>query len=113
MHRTLVLENVHGLHARPAALLVKSLSQFGCQVTARCGGEEADARSILGLLGLAVGCHSRISFTAVGQDAPQAIAAIDHVFEGQFDEAYVKPGTPSAQSGRTLEPDAAKQPSRP
>jgi phosphotransferase system HPr (HPr) family protein len=88
VRRTFVMLNVHGLHARPAALLVKQLSRFDCEVTVECGGELASAKSLLGLLGLAAGAKSRITFTAVGARAPQAMEAIGRLFENRFEEAY-------------------------
>jgi len=86
--RTFVMENLHGMHARPADLLIKCVSQFQCEVMAQCGEWLTDARSLLGLLGLAAGWQSKITFTATGADAGQAIAAIQRLFERQFDEAY-------------------------
>ena len=86
--RTFVYTNFRGMHARPAALLVKSLADFKCNVMAQCNGEQANAKSILGLLCLAVGCKSKVSFTATGPDAPEAMLVIERLFHQQFDEAY-------------------------
>lgn len=95
VERTFVMENTYGLHARPADLLVKALAPFRAEVRARSGRDWTDARSILGLLGLAVGCQSKVTFTAIGADATQAIAAIEHLFVTQFDEAYDPPAPES------------------
>ncbi len=86
--RTFVYTNFRGMHARPAALLVKILADFKCNVMAQCNGEQANAKSILGLLCLAVGCQSKVTFTATGPDAPEAMLAIERLFQQQFDEAY-------------------------
>lgn len=91
VQRTFVIENIHGLHARPADLLIKCVSPFRSVVMVQCGGESSDARSLLGLLGLAAGWQSKMTFTATGTDAAQAIAAIQRFFERQFDEASEKP----------------------
>ena len=91
LRRTFVMENSHGLHARPADLLIQCVSQFRCEVMVQCGDELTSARSLLGLLGLAAGWQSKMTFTATGADAAQAIAAIQRLFERQFDEAYEKP----------------------
>jgi len=88
IRRTFVMENSHGLHARPADLLIKCVSQFRCEVMVQCGHGLTDARSLLGLLGLAAGWQSKMTFTATGADAGHAIAAIQRLFERQFDEAY-------------------------
>jgi len=89
------MESSHGLHATPAGLLIKCVSQFQCKVMAQCGEGLTDARSLLGLLGLAAGWQSRITFTATGADAEQAITAIQRLFERQFDDAY-EPTSPGA-----------------
>lgn len=100
IRRTFVMENSHGLHARPADLLIQCVSQFRCEVMVRCGDGLTDARSLLGLLGLAAGWRSKITFTATGADAEQAIIAIQRLFERQFDEGYEpsKPGLPDNAS---------------
>jgi phosphocarrier protein HPr len=85
---TFVYTNHRGLHARPAALMVKTLSAYRSSVIAQCNGEKANAKSILGLLCLAVGAKTRVTFTATGPDAYQAIAAVERLFVHQFDEAY-------------------------
>jgi phosphocarrier protein HPr len=95
MSRTLVMDTAHGLHARPAGLLVRCVLPFRCQVMAQCGDGLADVRSLLGLLGLAAGRHSKITFTATGQDAAQALAAIQRLFERRFDEGCEERGPAS------------------
>ena len=88
LQRTFVMENIHGLHARPAALLCRLVSHYDSQVTADCAGEIANARSLLGLLGLAVGMQSKVTFTAVGPDAAEVLDAIGELFHSRFAEAY-------------------------
>lgn len=86
--RTLVLENRLGLHARPAALMVKRLQDFKAQMQVVCDGEMANARSILGLLSLAAGYGSKLTFTANGPDAASAMEAVQRLFDSNFEEAY-------------------------
>jgi phosphocarrier protein HPr len=86
--RTFVYKNFRGLHARPAALLVKKLADFKCSITAKCNDEQANAKSLLGLLCLAVGFQSKVTFTATGSDAPSALDAIERLFDMEFEEAY-------------------------
>jgi phosphotransferase system HPr (HPr) family protein len=86
--RTFKYLNTLGLHARPAALLVRTVSPFKCGVTAQQDGYQADVRSILSLLLLAVDPGSQITFTAHGPDAAAALAAIARLFENHFGEAY-------------------------
>jgi PTS hybrid protein len=70
------LTNEIGLHARPAALLVRSLTGLAADVTVRLGDKETDARSVVGLMGLAARKGDRLVVSASGE---QARAAIDRV----------------------------------
>jgi phosphocarrier protein HPr len=88
MRQTFVLKNVHGLHARPSALLVRTLQPFACQATVEHDGHPANARSILSLLSLAAGYDSSLTFTFQGSDASKALMAVKHLFDTQFGEAY-------------------------
>jgi phosphotransferase system HPr (HPr) family protein len=47
-----------------------------------------EANSIFGLLSLAAGYDSRMTFKAAGRDATKALDAIQHLFETNFEEAY-------------------------
>ena len=86
--RTLVLENRLGLHARPSALLVKKMLDYQAQVQVNCEGELANGRSILGLLSLAAGYGSKLTFSVCGPDAASAMEAIQRLFDTNFEEAY-------------------------
>ena len=88
LQRTLTLHNRLGLHARPSALMVKTLRNFDCEVTAESGGEIANAKSILGLLSLAAGYGSILTFTATGDDAAKALEEVAKLFASRFEEAY-------------------------
>jgi phosphocarrier protein HPr len=86
--RTFTYANSLGLHARPAALLVKTVFRFKCAVTAQHHGNRVNVRSILSLLSLAVGPGIQITFKAQGPDAAAALAAIAGLFESRFGAAY-------------------------
>ncbi len=86
--RTFVMTNPHGLHARPSALLVKTLMPFECSVDIEVDGKHAPGNSIITLLGLSAGHGASLTFTICGRDASQAMAAVNHLFETQFQEAY-------------------------
>jgi phosphocarrier protein len=86
--RVLVLHNRFGLHHRPAMLLISTLKDFNCCVSAEVGGFKVDARSIFGLLGLAAGPGSEFTFTATGKDASAALDALQLLFDTDFSAAY-------------------------
>lgn len=84
VRRTFVLKNVQGLHARPAALLAHALQNYACRVTVQCGEFSADPRSIFGVLSLAAGYDSKLTFVATGADANRAIEEVEHLFRTNF-----------------------------
>ena len=88
LRRTFIMTNRNGLHARPCALLIKALNKFHCDVSVEHDGEIANGHSILGLMCLAVGCESKMTFVMTGDDAPQAMAAVQKLFNTRFEEAY-------------------------
>jgi phosphotransferase system HPr (HPr) family protein len=73
---TLVVADPAGLHARPAARFVQAASRFQCRIVIRHGAHEADAKSLIALLGLAIRPSSEIVLAADGPDAEAAIAAL-------------------------------------
>jgi phosphotransferase system HPr (HPr) family protein len=65
-----------GLHGRPAARFVQIASRFETAVTLHVGGRSANAKSMVGLLGLAIRPQSEIVLSADGPDADAALAAL-------------------------------------
>ena len=72
----LIVADPAGLHARPAARFVQVASRFESRIVIRHGGHEADAKSLIALLGLAIRPSSEITLSAVGPDADAAISAL-------------------------------------
>ena len=65
-----------GLHARPAARFVQAASRFSSRIVIREDGREADAKSLIALLGLTIRPSSEITLAAEGPDADEALAAL-------------------------------------
>ncbi len=76
LERQIVVKHAMGLHARPAALFVRTAQRFRANIEVECRGHKADAKSILSLL--SVGVNQGMSFTvrAKGPDATEALDAI-------------------------------------
>ncbi|MFD6070099.1 dihydroxyacetone kinase phosphoryl donor subunit DhaM, partial [Amycolatopsis lurida] len=72
----LTLRNDVGLHARPAAVLVRSIAGLDAQVTVRLGDETADANSVLALMALGARQGDRIEVRAKGAQAEEALTKI-------------------------------------
>lgn len=66
----------HGIHTRPAALLVKEAKSFGCDVIVECNGKQASAKSLFKLqtLGLYQGVSVRVF--AQGPEAEEAVEKV-------------------------------------
>lgn len=64
------------LHARPAGVFVRRAMGFEAHITVGAGGREADAKSILGVLGLGATGGSLLVLRAEGNDAGDALASL-------------------------------------
>ena len=71
-----VITDPEGIHARPAGELVKAVKDFQSAITISKDGKSADAKRIIGIMGLAVKKGQEITVTAEGEDEASAIAAI-------------------------------------
>lgn len=77
--KDIILHNEHGLHARPATVLVKLIKSFTSEVMVSNLNGSADAvngRSMMKVVALGVKKGHCLRFTATGEDAQQAIDAI-------------------------------------
>ncbi len=83
---TVSLVNRLGLHARAAAKFVHVTSRFSAQIAVRHNEEEVNGKSILGLLLLAAPCGSELTVTATGDDAAEALAAVEALIAERFGE---------------------------
>ena len=86
LRRQFTIYNKLGLHARSAAKIVQTTNQFQSRIRLYKNGQEADAKSILGILTLACPQGTRIEVHAEGADAAEAMEAIAVLFENNFGE---------------------------
>ena len=80
------VSNRLGLHARPAAMLVREANRFSSSLTLRKDKTAADCRSILDLLSIAAPQGTTLELVASGADADEAAAAITGMFDNKFGE---------------------------
>ncbi len=85
--RNLEIKNKLGLHARAAALLVQTVNRFSAEVKISKDGQVVDGRSIMGVLTLAATRGSRIHVEAKGEDAEEAVRAIEKLVDKKFHES--------------------------
>jgi phosphocarrier protein HPr len=86
MKKDFTIANKLGIHARPAAMFVKTANRFSSEIFVEKEGERVNGKSIMGLMMLAAGPGSKLTVHAEGQDASQALAAIETLIKGKFDE---------------------------
>jgi phosphocarrier protein len=84
--KQLTVANKLGIHARPAALFVKTASRFACDVFVEKDGESVNGKSIMGLMMLAAGPGSKLTVRAEGESAAQALNEIEALLKRKFDE---------------------------
>jgi phosphocarrier protein len=80
------IENRNGLHARPAAEIVKAASKFRAEVTIRRDDMEVNGKSIMGVMMLAAEYGTTLWLRANGEDAEQAVEAIATLVASRFGE---------------------------
>jgi phosphocarrier protein len=86
MTKDFMVSNKLGIHARPAAMFVKTANRFHCDIFVEKDGEKVNGKSIMGLMMLAAGPGSKLTVHAEGQDASQALAEIETLISRKFDE---------------------------
>ena len=84
--QTFTIRNRLGLHARAAALLVKTANRFEANVMIEKDGVEVNGKSIMGILMLAASRGTKITVRVEGIDAGEALQAIGKLIENKFGE---------------------------
>ena len=78
--------NKYGLHARPAAELVKLANRFASDVWIRKEDTEVSGKSIMGVMMLAAECGSTVEIRAQGEDSQAAVDALAQLIQNRFGE---------------------------
>ena len=75
--KTVTVQREEGLEARPIAMLVQKASQFSSRVHIEVGTKSINAKSIMGMMSLALAEGEEITIIANGPDEQDAVNAID------------------------------------
>lgn len=75
-----------GLHARPAAQLVRTAARFTSKTVVKNGEKQANAKSLLSVLALGAGYGATVIVTAEGADEDQVMDAMSALFASNFGE---------------------------
>ena len=85
--KELLVQNKMGIHARPAAMIVRVTNRFKAEVFVEKDEEQVNGKSIMGLMMLAAAKGTTVKFIATGEDAPQMLIELEALFARKFDEA--------------------------
>ena len=86
VERTVQILNKNGLHARPAAEIVKLAAKYRSEITISRDGTEVNGKSIMGVMMLAAECGASVVLRADGADEQQAVDAIAALIANKFGE---------------------------
>jgi phosphocarrier protein len=81
--------NPLGMHARPAAELVKVANRFKSTISVRRGELTVNGKSIMGVMMLAAECGSSVHIRTDGEDAAEAMEALVALVAAGFHEMHL------------------------
>ncbi|HOP26697.1 MAG TPA: HPr family phosphocarrier protein [Candidatus Sabulitectum sp.] len=83
---TVTVPNKLGIHARPAALIVRAAVEYEADIWISNGEERVNAKSIMGVMTLAASGGTQVVVTAEGDDHAEAAEAVAEVIRSGFGE---------------------------
>lgn len=86
VQRELKIDNLTGLHLRPAGLLCNTASSFSSRITFRHGNSLVNAKSVLSVLGAQVKHGDEIELYCEGDDEEEALKTIVDLIENGLGE---------------------------
>ena len=81
VEQEIVVNNIHGLHARPAALFAQIANKFDSAVQLEKDGDIVDGKSIIAVLSLGVTKGTKIKLILQGNDANEALMELRKFLE--------------------------------
>ena len=84
--KTVTLKNEDGLHARAAALFVRTANKYGSEITLQAHGDSVNGKSIIGIMSLGAFCGEEVIISALGTDEEEAVESLVNLVENNFIE---------------------------
>jgi len=84
VEREVVVNSDAGIHARPAMMIVREAMKYPCDITLIKDNVEADGKSIMSVLGLAIISGSRLIIRAEGEGESDLVNYIIRLIENDF-----------------------------
>ena len=86
IRKKIVIKNPTGLHLRPAGVLCNEAVKYKSRVYFKYGDNEANAKSVLSVLGACIRSGTELEFICEGEDEDAAMAGITAVVENGLGE---------------------------
>lgn len=85
--KVLRVTNKMGIHARPAAMIVKITNKYSdTEVLILKDDETANGKSIMGIMMLAAGCNTKLQIKVTGPQAKGLLEELEDLFKRRFEE---------------------------
>jgi phosphocarrier protein len=84
--KELMVCNRAGIHARPAAMIVKVANKFKSNLFMEKEDMKINGKSIMGVITLGAGYKSKILVSCEGEDEQDMVTAIEKLFNNRFEE---------------------------
>ncbi len=83
MEKSITIQLTEGLQARPVAMLVQVASQYESSVYIETDGKKVNAKSIMGMMSLALGSGEAVKVIADGKDEEEAMQSMEEYLSGK------------------------------
>ena len=87
--REVLIINRAGIHARPAAKLVRTAGAFASDIFLESGGERVNGKSIMGIITLGATYQTTVKIIADGDDEEAAVEALEELFARRFEDVQI------------------------
>ena len=84
VEREVMIANRAGVHARPAALLVRTANRFQADIYLEKDGERVNGKSIMGIIALGAAYRTTLRVIATGADETEAVEALVRLVDSKF-----------------------------
>lgn len=84
VEKEVIVQSDAGVHARPAMMMVREAMKFPCRVSLVKGDVEADCKSIMSVLGLAIVAGTRLIVRADGEGEDEVVESLVRMIENKF-----------------------------
>ena len=84
--KKITIKNRAGIHARPAALIVRTANKYDAEIFLEKDGTKINAKSIMGIITLGAAYGTELAISAEGEDEETAVQSLARLFENRFEE---------------------------